>query len=73
MEWLNSDAVMHYSRYVKPQDGAVSFLLSSQQEAVGVQCTIFRKKIPVAKGRCQQWKLKMLLCEQWENLKFGQN
>jgi hypothetical protein len=43
-------AVMHYSGYVEPRDGAVSFLLSSQQEAVA--CGVFRKKVTVLKGGC---------------------
>jgi hypothetical protein len=39
MVWPHFGAVMHYSGYVEPRDGAVSFLLSSQQEAVAcVQC-----------------------------------
>jgi hypothetical protein len=34
MDWPYSGAVMHYSGYVEPRDGAVSILLLSQQEAV---------------------------------------
>jgi hypothetical protein len=34
VDWPHIGAVMHYSGYVEPRDGAVSFLLSSQQEAV---------------------------------------
>jgi hypothetical protein len=38
-DWPHIGAVMHYSGYVEPRDGAVSFLLSSQQEAVAyVRC-----------------------------------
>jgi hypothetical protein len=38
-DWPHSGAVMHYSGYVEPRDGALSFLLSSQQEAVAcVRC-----------------------------------
>jgi hypothetical protein len=39
MDWPHSGAVMHYSGYMEPRDGAVSILLSSQQEAVAcMQC-----------------------------------
>jgi hypothetical protein len=34
MDCPHSGAVMHYSGYVEPRDGALSFLPSSQQEAV---------------------------------------
>jgi hypothetical protein len=34
MDWPHSGTVMHYSGYVEPRDGAVSILLSCQQEAV---------------------------------------
>jgi hypothetical protein len=34
VDWPHSGAVMHNSGYVEPRDGAVSMLLSSQQEAV---------------------------------------
>jgi hypothetical protein len=34
VDWSHSGAVMHYSEYMEPRDGAVSVLLSSQQEAV---------------------------------------
>jgi hypothetical protein len=39
MDWPHIGAVMHYNGYEEPRDGAVSFLLSSQQEAVAcVRC-----------------------------------
>jgi hypothetical protein len=39
VDWLHSGAVMHFSGYVKQQDGARSVLLSSQQEVVAcVRC-----------------------------------
>jgi hypothetical protein len=39
VDWPHIGAVMLYSGYVEPRDGAVSFLLSSQQEAVAcVRC-----------------------------------
>jgi hypothetical protein len=39
VDWLHSGAAMYCSRYVEPQDGAMSILLLSQQEVVAcVQC-----------------------------------
>jgi hypothetical protein len=39
VDWPHIGAVMHYRGYVEPRDGAVSVLLSSQQEAVAcVRC-----------------------------------
>jgi hypothetical protein len=39
VDWPHIGAVMHYSGYLEPRDGAVSVLLSSQQEAVAcVRC-----------------------------------
>jgi hypothetical protein len=39
VDWPHIGAVMHYSGYVEPRDGVMSFLLSSQQEAVAyVRC-----------------------------------
>jgi hypothetical protein len=41
VDWSHIGAVMHYSGYVEPRDGAVSVLLSSQQEAVAcVRCIL---------------------------------
>jgi hypothetical protein len=34
VDWPHSGAIVHYSGYVEPQDGAMSVLLSSQKEAV---------------------------------------
>jgi hypothetical protein len=34
VDLLHTGAVTHYNRYVEPRDGAVSILLSFQQEAV---------------------------------------
>jgi hypothetical protein len=34
LDWLYNSVVMHYSGNMEPQDGAMSVLLSSQQEAV---------------------------------------
>jgi hypothetical protein len=53
MDWPHSGAAIRYSGYVEPRDGAMSILLSSQQEAVAcVQCIVFRKKANVVKGSC---------------------
>jgi hypothetical protein len=70
MDWPHIGAVMHYSGYVEPQDGAVSFLLSHQQEAVTcVRC--IQKKVTVLKGA--EWrKSRMSQFEQQENVKFSQ-
>jgi hypothetical protein len=47
MDWPHSGTVMHYSRYLYPQDGAMSVILSSQQEAaLSVLC--------VQEGSCLQ-------------------
>jgi hypothetical protein len=51
VDWPHIGAVMHYSGYVEPRDGAVSVLLSSQQEAVAcVRC--IQKESHVLKGSC---------------------
>jgi hypothetical protein len=47
MDWLHSGAVMHYSRYMEPQDGAMCVLLLSQR-----MCSVFRKKVTVLKDSC---------------------
>jgi hypothetical protein len=58
VDWPHSGAVMHYREYVEPRDGAVSVLLSSQQEAVACvracvrACGVFRKKVTVVKASC---------------------
>jgi hypothetical protein len=36
VDWLHSGAVMKYSGYVKPGDGAISILLSFQQGALAI-------------------------------------
>jgi hypothetical protein len=39
VDWPHSGAVMHFSGYVKQQDGVISVILSSQQEVVAcVRC-----------------------------------
>jgi hypothetical protein len=50
MDWVLSGTVIHYNRYVEPQEGIMSVLLSSRQEAVAcVQCM---QKVIVEKGKC---------------------
>jgi hypothetical protein len=44
VDWLHSGAVMHYSGYMEPRDGAVSILLSSQQEEVACMWCIQKEK-----------------------------
>jgi hypothetical protein len=41
---------MHYSGHLEPEDDAMSFLPSSQQEAVVRVSCIFRKKGTIVKG-----------------------
>jgi hypothetical protein len=50
MDWPHSGAVMYYSRFMEPQDGAVSVLLSFQQEAfLCMQCI---QKVTAVMGSC---------------------
>jgi hypothetical protein len=51
VDWLHSSTVMHYSGFLEPQDGVVSVLLSSQQEAV-VFILCIQKESHVLKGSC---------------------
>jgi hypothetical protein len=61
---------MHYSGYVGPRDGAMSVLISSQQEAV--MCMQHTQK----EGHCFEGWLSardgMSKFEQWENVKICQ-
>jgi hypothetical protein len=43
VDWSHIGTVMHCSGYVEPRDGAVSFLLLSQQEAVACVWCIQKK------------------------------
>jgi hypothetical protein len=52
VDLLHSGDVMYYNGYIEPQDGAMSVLFSSQQEAVVCVCVVFRKKVTVVKGSC---------------------
>jgi hypothetical protein len=46
-DWPHSSAAMHYSGHVEPRDGAVSVLLSSQQEAI-VCVTVVKENLRLA-------------------------
>jgi hypothetical protein len=73
VDWPHIGAVM-YSGYVEPLDGAVSFLLSSQQEAVACMCVVYseRKSLFWRVDVCELRKSRMSQFEQRENVKFCQ-
>jgi hypothetical protein len=51
VDWPHIGALMHCNEHVEPRDGAVSFLLSSQQEPVAcVRC--IQKESHCCEGSC---------------------
>jgi hypothetical protein len=71
VEGPHSGAVIHYNGYVEPRDGAMSVLLSSQQEAVAcVWCIQEESHCCERVVICEQWKSRMSQFEQRVNINF---
>jgi hypothetical protein len=72
--WPLSGAVMNYSGYVGSRDGAVSVILSSQQEAVACMRAVYSERKPLLCTAvvCEKRKSRMSQFEQQKIVNFCQ-